>query len=122
MTALSTGQLAYLRHLAEQITADPPVLTSELETAMIAGASMLPEVLAELDTVRSRLAIARAEYAALLAAVRAAVAADRSGTPDPMGWVRDVLSGRGQLPLPGAVPVQVVADAAAALHLAGWPS
>jgi hypothetical protein len=89
---------------------------------MIAGASMLPEILAELDAVRSRLAIARAEYAGLLAAVRAAVAADRSGSADPLGWVRDVLGERGQLPPPGAVPVHVVADAATALQLAGWPA
>jgi hypothetical protein len=122
MTGLSAAQLGYLRRVAEQITAEPPKLTSELETAMIAGASMLPEVLAELDAVRSRLAIARAEYAGLLAEVRAAAAAELAGDADPLGWVRDRLSGRGQLPPPGAVPVQVVADAATALALAGWPS
>jgi hypothetical protein len=122
MTALSAAQLGYLRHLAELVSADPPVLTGELETAMIAGAAMLPEVLAELDRVRSQRAFACAEYAGLLQAARAAVAADRAGASDPLGWVRHLLAGRGQLPAPAAVPVQVAADAAAALALAGWPS
>jgi hypothetical protein len=123
MTAvLSAGQVAYLRTVAEQVSAQPPALTSELETAMIAAASMLPEVLAELDRVRSQRALACAEYAGLLQAVRAAVAADRAGSPDPLGWVRHLLGGRGQLPGPAAVDVQVAADAATALQLAGWPS
>jgi hypothetical protein len=122
MTGLSGGQLAYLRRLAERITGRPPELTGELETSMLAGAAMIPEMLAELDAARSRLAIVSAEYAGLLAAVRAAVAAERDGSADPLGWVRDRLAGQGQLPPAGAIPVQVVADAAAALHLAGWLS
>jgi hypothetical protein len=122
MTALSAAQLGYLRHLAGLLAADPPVLTGELETAMIAGAALLPEVLAELDRVRSQRAFACAEFAGLLQAVRAAVAADQAGAPDPLGWVRHLLGERGQLPAQGAVPVQVAADAATALALAGWPS
>ncbi len=66
--------------------------------------------------------IVYAEYAELLAATRAAVAAERNGDADPLGYVRGLLAERGQLPAPGAVPVQVVADARAALCLTGWSS
>ncbi len=66
------------------------------------------------------LAIVQAEYAELLAATRAAVAAERNGDPDPLAYVRGVLAERGQLPSPGEVPVHVVADARTALCLAGW--
>ena len=44
------------------------------------------------------LAIVTAEYAELLAAARAAVAAERNGDADPLGYVRGVLAERGQLP------------------------
>lgn len=64
----------------------------------------------------------RAGYAELLAAARASVAAAARGDADPVGWVRGVLQERGQLPEPGARPVQVVADAQAAMRLTGWPS
>jgi hypothetical protein len=78
---------------------------------------------AELDAARTRLALTRAAYAELLAAARAAIAADRidAGT-DPLGWVRGVLADHGQLPPDGADPVQVVADARSALVLTGWTS
>jgi len=65
-------------------------------------------------------AIVQAEYAGLLAAARAAVAAERNGDADPLGWIRGLLAERGQLPPPGAAPVQVVADARSALCLTGW--
>ena len=65
-------------------------------------------------------AIVQAEYAELLAAARAAVAAERNGDTDPLAYVRGLLAERGQLPSPGAVPVQVVADARSALCLTGW--
>ena len=65
-------------------------------------------------------AIVQAEYAELLAAARAAVAAERNGDTDPLAYVRGLLAERGPLPPPGAVPVQVVADARSALCLTGW--
>jgi hypothetical protein len=125
VTALASGQAAFLRSLAVQITAQPrPPLTPEFTAALLAGAAMLPEVLADLDTARSRLALMRAEYAALLAAARAAVAAAQAGEADPLGYVRGVLEGRGQLPAAGARPAWIVADACSAMALtgAGWPS
>lgn len=66
------------------------------------------------------LAIVQAEYAELLAAARAAVAAERNGDTDPLTYIRGVLATRGQLPAPGAAPVQVVADARSAMILTGW--
>jgi hypothetical protein len=71
---------------------------------------------------RTLLALTRARYAELLAAARAAVAAERSGDADPLGYVRAALAERGQLPPPGAVALQVVADARSALCLTGWPA
>jgi len=67
-------------------------------------------------------AVLRAGYAELLAAARASVAAAARGDVDPVAWVRGVLRERGQLPEPGTRPVQVVADARAAVRLTGWPS
>jgi hypothetical protein len=66
--------------------------------------------------------VLRAGYAELLAAARASVAAAARGDADPVAWVRGVLQDRGQLPEPGARPVQVVADARSAMRLTGWPS
>ena len=66
------------------------------------------------------LAIVQAEYAELLAATRAAVAAERNGDTDPLAYVRGLLAERGQLPLAGAVARHVVADARSALCLTGW--
>ena len=68
------------------------------------------------------MALLRAEYAALLAAARATVAAAQAGEADPAGYVRGVLAERGQLPPAGARPLHVVADARAALCLTGWPA
>ena len=66
--------------------------------------------------------VLRAGYAELLAAARASVAAAARGDANPVAWVRGVLQDRGQLPEPGARPVQVVADARSAMRLTGWPS
>jgi hypothetical protein len=125
VTALSGGEAAFLRCLAARIAAEPrPPMTPEFTVALVAGAALLPETLADLDAGRSRLALMRAEYAALLAAARAAVAAARSGEADPVCYIRGVLQDRRQLPPAGARPAQVVADARSAMALtgAGWPS
>lgn len=71
---------------------------------------------------RTQLALTRARYAELLAAARAAVAAERNGDADPLGWIRGLLAERGQLPAPGAAARHVVADARSALCLTGWSS
>jgi hypothetical protein len=78
-------------------------------------------VRADLQQTRSRLAATHAEYACLLAACRASVAAAAAGHPDPLGYVRGVLAERGQLPARGSVPLVVLADARTALCLTGWP-
>jgi hypothetical protein len=61
------------------------------------------------------LALLRADHSALLAAARAAVAADRDGCPDPVGLIRGVLAERGQLPPAGMTPQQAQALAIPAL-------
>jgi hypothetical protein len=89
---------------------------------VLAAVTALARVLAGLAAARDRLALLRAEHAALLAAARATVAAAAAGDADPAAWVRGVLAEHGQLPEPGARPVAVVADARSAMCLTGWPS
>jgi hypothetical protein len=84
------------------------------------GPALHASAAADLVAVRSRFALAAADYAALLAACRAAVAADAAGHPDPLGYVRDLLAARRQLPPRGASPLIVLADARTALHMTGW--
>lgn len=60
-------------------------------------------------STRDGLVLIEAEYGELLAHARAAVAADRAGETDPLGYIRDVLAERGQLPPAGARPTQLLA-------------
>jgi hypothetical protein len=69
--------------------------------------------------VESRLALTRADYAELLAAARAAIAADRDGLRDPLTFVRGVLADRGQLPPAGADVQQLLAAVPADLREPG---
>jgi hypothetical protein len=55
----------------------------------------LPAVLAELGRVRAELQGVRLDRANLLAAVRAALAADAEGDADPLGYLRDELDANG---------------------------
>jgi hypothetical protein len=71
----------------------------------------------ELRQALSRLAATHADYAGLLAACRASLAAESADHPDPLVYVRALLTGRGQLPEPGASPLVVLADARTALNL-----
>lgn len=50
-----------------------------------------------------------AAYSALLAAARAAVAAQELGESDPVGYIRGYLADHGQLPPPGASPSRLLA-------------
>ena len=52
----------------------------------------LPAVLADLGRTRAELEAVRLDRANLLAAIRAALAADAEGEPDPFGYLRDELS------------------------------
>lgn len=63
---------------------------------------------------RDRSALLASEYAELLAAARASVAAAALGEADPLIHVRHVLARRGQLPLAGARPVVLLAHPAIA--------
>jgi hypothetical protein len=51
----------------------------------------LPAILAELGRTRAELEAVRLDRANLLAAIRATVAADVEGEPDPLGYLRDEL-------------------------------
>jgi hypothetical protein len=51
----------------------------------------LPAVLADLGRARAELEAVRLDRANLLAAIRAALAADAEGEPDPLGYLRDEL-------------------------------
>jgi hypothetical protein len=51
----------------------------------------LPATLADLRRARSELEAVRLDRANLLAAIRATLAADAEGEPDPLGYLRDEL-------------------------------
>ena len=55
----------------------------------------LPAVLAELGRARAELQAVRLDRANLLAAIRATLAADAEGDPDPLGYLRDELGSTG---------------------------
>jgi len=51
----------------------------------------VPALVAELRRVRAELEAVRLDRANLLAAIRATLAADAGGEPDPLGYLRDEL-------------------------------
>jgi hypothetical protein len=55
----------------------------------------LPAALADLGRARAELEAVRLDRANLLAAVRATLAADAEGEPDPLGYLRDELDTAG---------------------------
>ena len=55
----------------------------------------LPAVLADLGRTRAELDAVRLDRANLLAAIRATLAADAEGEPDPLGYLRDELDTTG---------------------------
>ncbi|MEO3892203.1 hypothetical protein [Nonomuraea sp. B5E05] len=68
----------------------------------------------------NELVLLAAAYSELLAAARASVAAAASGEADALVYVREHLAEHGQLPLVGARPVVLLAQAAVPLmHRAG---
>ena len=71
----------------------------------------IPILIAEVHRGRSLLALTRAEYANLLAAARATLAADRDGEHDPLYYLRDELAAHGQLPPKHLHPVELLAQA-----------
>jgi len=55
----------------------------------------LPAVLADLRRTRAELEAVRLDRANLLAAIRATLAADADGEPDPLGYLRDEVDSTG---------------------------
>ena len=55
----------------------------------------VPAVLADLGRARAELEAVRLDRANLLAAIRASLAADAEGEPDPLGYLRDELDAPG---------------------------
>jgi hypothetical protein len=55
----------------------------------------LPAALADLGRARAELEAVRLDRANLLAAIRATLAADAEGEPDPLGYLRDELDAEG---------------------------
>ncbi len=72
-------------------------------------------------SAEERLALLRAEYAQLIAAAHATVAAARAGASDPLVYVEAELARHGGLPPRGASVPTVLADACTAMMLAGQP-
>jgi hypothetical protein len=76
------------------------------------------------EGAEARLALLRAEYARLVTAARASIAAARAGVPDPLVYLEVELARHCGLPPDDATVPAVLADAAAAMVLAGraaWP-
>jgi len=72
----------------------------------------VPVLLAEIARGRTLLALTRAEYADLLAAARATIAAHRDGERDPLYYLHDELAAHGQLPPRHLHPAELLALAA----------
>ncbi|WP_169948835.1 hypothetical protein [Microbispora sp. H11081] len=70
-------------------------------------------LLDDLELLRTREAILRSHYLALLTAARASVAADAAGHPAPLAFLQHELAEHGQLP-DGEQAERILADAAAA--------
>lgn len=86
--------------------------TTRTPAALWTAVADLPVLLAEIDRCRTLLALTRAEYANLLAAARATIAAYRDGEADPLWYLRDELSAHGQLPPPDMHVPELLAQAA----------
>jgi hypothetical protein len=67
-------------------------------------------LIAEVRRLRQARAVEAAEHAELLAAARATLAAHTDGEADPLGYLRDALSARGQGPEVGQHPAQLLAQ------------
>jgi hypothetical protein len=67
-------------------------------TALWIAVADVPVLMAEVDRQRSLLALVRGQYANLLAAARATLAAEQDGETDPLSYLRDELHAYGELP------------------------
>ena len=94
MNATSAAEITTRNDIARDIIAGFAAVTPTLagvfrliDTAL----ADLPVVLAALGRARAELEAVRLDRANLLAAIRAALAADAEGEPDPFGYLRDEL-------------------------------
>jgi hypothetical protein len=74
-------------------------------------------LLDDLEHARMREATLRAYYLRLLTAARATVAAEATGSADPVGFVKEELGRRGQLPTDGEQVQRILSDARTATAL-----
>lgn len=107
---------------AEQMTrprsaAEFPAGWLDPEPARVAG---LAEEQLSAPEAGLALALLRADYARLVTAARASVTAARAGSADPLVYVEAELTRRGGLPPQDTTVPAVLADARAAMMLAGW--
>ena len=92
MNAASPAEITTRNDIARNIVAGFAAVTPTLagvfrliDTAL----ADLPAVLAELGRTRAELEGVRLDRANLLATIRAALAADAEGEPEPLGYLRD---------------------------------
>jgi hypothetical protein len=94
MNTASSAEITTRNDIARDIIAGfaavTPMLTGVsrlIDTAL----ADLPAVLADLGRARAELQAVRLDRANLVAAIRATLAADAEGEPDPLGYLRDEL-------------------------------
>jgi len=71
---------------------------AEIWQQLEAALADTPALSAEITRLRAELAGTRLDRANLLAAARAVISAHLDGEPDPLSYLRDELTARGQLP------------------------
>ena len=81
------------RHIVTGFSRSLPTLT-EVWRYLSAALADTSRLIAEVVRQRADLAAVRLDRANLLAAIRAALAADRDGETDPLGYLRDELADR----------------------------
>ncbi|HEX3921599.1 MAG TPA: hypothetical protein VHY31_04890 [Streptosporangiaceae bacterium] len=81
------------RHIVTGFSRSLPTL-AEVWRYLSAALADTSRLVAEVVRLRADLAAARLDRANLLAAIRAALAADRDGETDPLGYLRDELADR----------------------------
>jgi hypothetical protein len=74
------------------------ILLGARATAIAVALDAIPLLCDEAQRLRALLAVASLDHANLVAAARSALRADHDGEPDPLWYLRDELSERGQCP------------------------
>ena len=98
MNATSATEITTRNDIARDIIAGFATVTPNLAGAwrlIDTALADLPAVLADLGKARTELEAVRLDRANLLAAIRATLAADAEGEPDPLGYLRDELDAPG---------------------------